>query len=59
MSVKENRDYRIAVVTGITSAPVSEVLMENFLELMEPLSSNLYAITGRFDQKASGKVHLE
>lgn len=58
MLPKESRNYRIAVVTGITSAPVSEVLMENFLELMEPLSSSIYAITGKLDCGVSEKVEI-
>lgn len=58
MSRKENRDYRIAVVTGITSAPVWEVFLENFLEVLEPLCSNIYAITGKFDGRVSKKVQM-
>lgn len=58
MSAKENRGYRIAVVTGISSGRTFSIFLENFLELLEPLCSNTYAITGRFEHRVGGKVHI-
>lgn len=48
----------IAVITFPFYTKVSQIFMVNFVEIIEPLSNEIYAITGRFCYKSDERIHI-
>ncbi len=48
----------IAVIAPSTISMVVEVFLTNFLEIVEPLANEIYAITGVFPNKANRRIHI-
>lgn len=48
----------IAVVTAPFYSAVSQLILENFIEVLEPLSNEVYAITGRFSYRPDPRIHI-
>ena len=48
----------IGVITVISNTAVVEVLLANLVEILEPLSNEMYVITGKFSYRFSTKVKI-
>lgn len=48
----------IAVVTAPFYSDVGQLILANFIEVLEPLSNEVYAITGRFSYKSDPRIHI-
>lgn len=48
----------IAVITFPFHTVVPEIFLANFIDLLEPLSNEIYAITGNFSYKPGAKIHI-
>ncbi len=43
--------FRVAVATGISDSIVSEAILANFIDLLEPMCERIYAITGKLSDR--------
>lgn len=56
--LNESDKYNICVVTLPFVDPVGEVILANFIDILEPLSNDLFAITGKFPDRPNKKIHV-
>ena len=56
--LNESDKYNICVVTLPFVDPVGEVILANFIDILEPLSNDLFAITGKFPDRLNKKIHV-
>lgn len=50
--------FNIAVITVPYKSIGVKAILENFIDLLEPISNELFAITGDFPGSLNGKIHL-
>ena len=50
--------FNIAVITFPFYTEVPKIFIANLLDLLEPLSNEIYAITGNFNYKPNTKIHI-
>lgn len=48
----------IAVITAPFYSDVGQLILANFIEVLEPLSNEVYVITGRFSYKSDPRIHI-
>lgn len=48
----------IAVIGGPVYSTVGEMILSNYIDVLQPLSNEIYVITGRLSNRASSKVHI-
>ena len=50
--------FNIAVITAPFYTAVPQIIIANFLDILEPLSDEIYIITGFFSYKPNTKIHI-
>jgi glycosyltransferase involved in cell wall biosynthesis len=50
--------YNICVVTVPFVNPVGAAILSNFIDILEPLSNELFAITGKFPDRPNKRIHV-
>jgi glycosyltransferase involved in cell wall biosynthesis len=56
--LKESDRYNICIVTAPFVTPVGETILSNFIDVLEPLSNELFAITGKFPDRTNKRIHI-
>ena len=56
--LNELEKCNICVVTLPFVDPVGETILANFIDILEPLSNDLFAITGKFPDRSNKKIHV-
>jgi hypothetical protein len=56
--LKESDRYNICIVTAPFVTPVGETILSNFIDILEPLSNELFVITGKFPDRPNKKIHI-
>ena len=52
------RQNNICVITGPFQNMVGETILSNFIDLLEPLSNELFVITGKFPDSQNKRIHI-
>jgi glycosyltransferase involved in cell wall biosynthesis len=50
--------FNICIVTLPFADPVGATLLSNFIDILEPLSNELFAITGEFPDRQNKRIHI-
>ena len=56
--LNESDKYNICVVTLPFVDPVGETILANFIDILEPLSNDLFAITGKSPNRPNKRIHI-
>jgi glycosyltransferase involved in cell wall biosynthesis len=56
--LNESDKYNICVVTLPFVDPAGEAILANFIDILEPLSNELFAITGKFSDRSNKNIHV-
>ena len=52
------RQNNICVITGPFQNIVGVAILSNFIDILEPISNELFAITGKFPDRPSKRIHI-
>jgi glycosyltransferase involved in cell wall biosynthesis len=50
--------FNIAVITQTSGTYVVRTILSNFIDILEPLSNELFVITGKFPERPNKKIHI-